>query len=724
MTGDQLPFDSSKKLTEQLDIDFALQAAELGVWEINPTTNQVLWDERCQALFGLRQADTIPLQETLQYIHSDDLDHVLAAIQRITTFPSDRLFDQTYRTVGADGGKLRWVRFWGQAKFTPTGDLYRFSGIAQEVTQQVLAQQALERQQAQQRFLLQLSDALRSLTDPLTVYYQTACLVGEYLGANRVGYAEDQGDGNTIVVLQNYVNGVPDLQGTYQYADYGPLLDEFLAGRTVARSDIANDPSLTPAQKEAHRVLHLGATLNKPLLKDGRLMAVLFIHYQQAHHWSADELSLLEGVAERLVVAVDRAMVYEALQQSEQRFRMMADLLPQAIWVTDAEGNTEFLNKWWETYTGMPFNSASVWQISADIVHPEDRSRLIAVFRQAIETGIPFDIEHRNRSASGEYRWFLNKGEPYRDPQTEQITKWVGMGIDIHDRKRAEHLLQQSEARYRLLAADLEQQVRERTLELTATNTDLLESNALLVRSNKNLEQFAYIASHDLQEPLRKIKQFGDLLKKHFTDSNSQELVYLERMQTAASRMSTLIHDLLSYSRIATHRELSTLVSLDMVVERVLNTLELVIAETGAEVQVDPLPTLLGDATQLGQLFQNLLSNALKFRRKEASDDWIRPLIEIRAQLVSSDTLPPSFKPARLSPAYHLIQVSDNGIGFEEKYLDRIFQVFQRLHGKNEFTGTGIGLAICEKVVANHGGLITATSQPGKGSHFSVYLPA
>lgn len=723
MTGDQRTFDSSKKLTEQLDIDFALQAAGLGVWEINPTTNQVIWDQRCQALVGLQQVDVIPFQEAIQYIHPDDLDHVLAAIQRTTTHPSDGLFDETYRTVGADEGRLRWVRFWGQAKFSPTGELDRFSGIAQEVTQQVLAQQALEQQQAQQRFLLQLSDALRSLNDPLAIYYQTACLVGEYLGANRVGYAEDQGDGNMVVVLRNYVNGVTDLQGTYQYADYGPLLDEFQAGRTVVRSDIARDPNLTSAQKEAHRVLQMGATLNKPLLKEGRLIAVLFIHYEQAHAWSADELSLVEGVAERLVIAVDRATAYEALRQSEQRFRMMADSVPQAIWVTDAEGNTEFLNKWWEDYSGVPFKPSTAWQVAADILHPEDSPRLVAAFRQAMQTGTPFEVEQRNRSASGEYRWFLNRGEPYRDPQTGKITKWVGLSVDIHDRKRADHLLQQSEARYRSLAADLEQQVQQRTQELRAANADLLESNALLVRSNENLEKFAYIASHDLQEPLRKIQQFGDLLRTRYTDSNGEELGYLERMQTAASRMSTLIRDLLSYSRIATRRELSRLVSLNEVVEQVLATLELVISEMDAEVQVDPLPTLRGDATQLGQLFQNLLSNALKFRRKDASGVWIKPLIQIRAQLVSSDALSPSLKPARPSSTYHLIQVSDNGIGFEEKYLDRIFQVFQRLHGKGEFAGTGIGLAICEKVVANHGGLITATSQPGNGSTFSVYLP-
>ncbi|GAB4000863.1 hypothetical protein GCM10028807_55160 [Spirosoma daeguense] len=281
--------------------------------------------------------------------------------------------------------------------------------------------------------------------------------------------------------------------------------------------------------------------------------------------------------------------------------------------------------------------------------------------------------------------------------------------------------LRESESRYRLLSVDLEQQIQLRTQELTMTNAELLDLNGLLIRSNENLEKFAYIASHDLQEPLRKIQQFGDLLKTRYTDSTGDELVYLERMQLAASRMSTLIRDLLSFSRISTRRDLMKPIVLNEVVDQALTSLELVLAETGAEVRVAPLPTI--DATQLGQLFQNLLSNALKFRRKDSSGDWVKPLIEIQLNRVTSEDLPALVKPARPAQTYYLIQVSDNGIGFEEKYLDRIFQIFQRLHGKGEFAGTGIGLAICEKVVANHGGAITATSQLGQGTTFLIYLP-
>ena len=221
-----------------------------------------------------------------------------------------------------------------------------------------------------------------------------------------------------------------------------------------------------------------------------------------------------------------------------------------------------------------------------------------------------------------------------------------------------------------------------------------------------------------MQEPLRKIQSFGDLLKSQYADQLGDGADYLSRMQNSAQRMSTLIRDLLTYSRITTRQDATAPVSLDIVVNTVLADLELTIQETGAAVTIDPLPTVPGDHSQLGQLFQNLLSNALKFRQ-----DGVPPRISVSTRQIPATDLPAAVRPTHAAVAYHQIDVADNGIGFDEKYLDRIFQVFQRLHGKTQFVGTGIGLAICEKVVTNHGGAITATSQPGQGATFSVFFP-
>ncbi|GAB3953325.1 hypothetical protein GCM10028805_36800 [Spirosoma harenae] len=287
----------------------------------------------------------------------------------------------------------------------------------------------------------------------------------------------------------------------------------------------------------------------------------------------------------------------------------------------------------------------------------------------------------------------------------------IATGVEITQQVATHQALLLREEQLRQQSRELDRQVAERTQQLQ-------DSIHELKRSNQNLQQFAYIASHDLQEPLRKIQQFGDLLQTQFPTEVGEGVTYLERMRSAAHRMSSLIRDLLGYSRISTRRDSNQPVSLTAVVEAVLQSMELLIQETSATIQLGDLPEVEGDASQLEQLLQNLISNALKFRKP-----GVAPQIQIRSSQVMSRDLPKAFTAQRAGNDYYRIDVADNGIGFEEKYLDRIFTVFQRLHNRTEYAGTGIGLAICEKVVANHGGWISAQSQPGQGSTFSVYLP-
>ena len=244
-----------------------------------------------------------------------------------------------------------------------------------------------------------------------------------------------------------------------------------------------------------------------------------------------------------------------------------------------------------------------------------------------------------------------------------------------------------------------------------------------LRQSNQNLEQFAYVASHDLQEPLRKIQSFGDLLLSLYAQSlptDAQDI--LNRMQLAAGRMSILIRDLLTYSRLSLQPAPFQPVNLNQIVAGVLTDLELSITDKQAQINDNTqasstLPVLRGEPTQLRQLFQNLIGNALKFTRP-----GVAPQISLTARPVLRADLPDSLASATISN-WVAIAVEDNGIGFSEEHGQRIFQLFERLHGRNEYAGTGIGLSVCLKVAENHGGTITAQGQPGQGATFSVYLP-
>jgi PAS domain S-box-containing protein len=266
----------------------------------------------------------------------------------------------------------------------------------------------------------------------------------------------------------------------------------------------------------------------------------------------------------------------------------------------------------------------------------------------------------------------------------------------------------------------LESRVMERTKQLIDTNDGLereivrrekvehalQENSKNLARSNQELQDFAYVASHDLQEPLRKIQAFGDLLESEYGHQLGDGVEYLSRMRSAASRMSVLIQDLLAFSRVSTKPQELQRINLNEIVSGVVNDLETSIAEKKGAVVVADLPAVWADTTHMRQLFQNLIGNALKFHR-----EGVPPQVTITVQA------------HKKADKFYEIHVNDNGIGFDEKYLDRIFSVFQRLHSRDSYEGTGIGLAVCRKIVERYGGSINAVSTLNSGSTFIIKLP-
>lgn len=251
----------------------------------------------------------------------------------------------------------------------------------------------------------------------------------------------------------------------------------------------------------------------------------------------------------------------------------------------------------------------------------------------------------------------------------------------------------------------LEEQVKIRTQKIQRASERLQKLNLELQRSNNELEEFAYIASHDLQEPLRKIQSFGNLLQEECKDTLQGDAeIYLDRILHAAGRMRKLINDLLEYSRVSRSTTILKNIDLNTVIGSVISDIDLYIKETHTKIHVDALPKIEADPLLMQQLFQNLIMNAIHYRHPER-----KPIISINSKLIKETNL--------------LISVQDNGIGFDEQYVDKIFRIFERLYSKQEKSGTGIGLAICRKIVEQHHGLITAKSKSGFGSTFFITLP-
>jgi PAS domain S-box-containing protein len=326
----------------------------------------------------------------------------------------------------------------------------------------------------------------------------------------------------------------------------------------------------------------------------------------------------------------------------------------------------------WRAFTGQNVDQIQGWGWIGPI-HPDDRDGTAEVWRQAVTTKTPYETEFRLRRHDGQYRHMAVRGVPIVGEDGE-VREWGGTCTDITERKQAEGKLQHY--------------MQE------------------LKRSNAELQDFAAIAAHDLQEPLRKVTAFGDHLKEHCGD-NLDELGrdFLARMQNAAQRMSVLIEALFQYSRVGARAEPFQSVDMLAVVFGVVADVEARISRSHARIEFTPMPKVMADATQVRQLIQNLVANALKFQRPGT-----RPHVVIEGRTIDHGGCE--------------ISVRDNGIGFEAKYLERIFRPFQRLHGRSEYEGSGMGLAICRKVVALHGGTITAHSRPGEGSTFVVTLPA
>ena len=375
----------------------------------------------------------------------------------------------------------------------------------------------------------------------------------------------------------------------------------------------------------------------------------------------------------------------EALARERLLLRALIDNLPDAIYAKDTAGRKTLVNPADLKNLRCKTEAEAIGKNDFDLF-PKDLAEKFWADDLKVITGQPvINREEYLFDEAGRKRWLLTSKLPLRN-QDGKIVGLIGIGRDITVQKEAEDALRESDEKLQQFAHQLE-------------------------RSNRELQDFAYVASHDLQEPLRKVVVFGERLKEKNADKfDPESFDFLARMQSAAGRMQTLINSLLTFSRVTTKAQPFAPVNLAEVAAAVVDDLEGRIEQVKGRVEVGTLPVIDAEPVQMRQLLQNLIGNALKFRRPEEP-----PVVKVNAEIIS-DAAMPEKKLCRLT-------VSDNCIGFDEKYAERIFQVFQRLHTRNEYEGTGMGLAIVKKIALYHGGDIIAKSKPGQGATFIMTIP-
>lgn len=379
-----------------------------------------------------------------------------------------------------------------------------------------------------------------------------------------------------------------------------------------------------------------------------------------------------QGYIGYVIDITERKQAEFVITQNESTWRALANSIPQQAWMADAEGYRFWLNQPYLDYTGSTMEASQGWGWTS-FIREDQAEALVENIRLASHTKAPFEATVAIRAKNGQYRWFLSRAMPIENADGE-IIRWFGTNTDIHELQEMQEALERSQRQ--------------------------------LAISNRDLEQFAAIASHDLQAPLRKAKSFCEMIRPRLQVQLDPETYSLMgRIHASLESMQSLVSDLLSLSQVSTEAQAFDLIDLSPILKRVITTLSDLIEETGAVIQIKQLVQVYGDGEQLTLLIQNLLENAIKYQPPGQ-----KPQVEIEA----------------INPERHLCQISvrDNGIGFSQSQAERIFRPFERLHGKSSaYHGNGIGLAICHRIVERHNGHIWATSSPGQGSVFVIQLP-
>jgi PAS domain S-box-containing protein len=763
------------KLQESRDeLSFAIDAAELGTWDYNPVTNRFIANDRLKNWFGLSDKESVDLTRAFEAIAPSDRERVSKAIQGALEFDSGGKYDIEYSLVNPGSDKERVVRAKGRAWFDNNKKAYRLNGTLEDITEGVTINRKLEEKERKFRSLVSsvpvgitvfrgpdfivemanatylelvgkkesefvgkpLFDALPEVREAVESLLTGVLTTGQsYYGyefpviLNRYGKLEqtyfnfvyqalrEEEDGITGVVVvaneitesvkakliladsekqfRNMVMQSPIPMTIFRGEDYviemaNTIMFEKIWRRSedsvIGKKVLDVFPELK-AQRypELLREVYTTGKTHKEnesiaLVQGDDGMKTFYLDFEYAPLFAGKDV--VDGIMVTVNDVTEKVEARKKIENAEERARLSIDAAEMGVFEVDLKTDQLI----YDERFGAIFEVGPTLERGqlVDLFHPDDLAMRERKHRDALASG-NLDYEARLLLKSGE-KWIRARGKVRYD-DAGKPAELLGVIQDVTKQKHS--------------MSELERRVRERT-------SALEESNRQLERSNEDLQQFAHVASHDLKEPVRKIKIFSSKLTDDYRSSLGEKGVnYLDKIIKSTNRMYAMIDGVLNYSSITSFGQTLRIVDLNIIVESIKSDLEILIQEKEGKIDITNLPSIEGAPELLYQLFYNLINNSLKFSRYK-----IPAQINLTSTFIERD-----------GKRFAKIILNDNGIGFDNKYAEKIFTTFTRLNSKDVYEGTGLGLALCKKIVLRHGGEISAQSEQNHSSEFTILLP-
>lgn len=630
--------------------------AQLGNWTMDLSTREFTWSDEMFNIYELPKEERLTFEEWTHFIYPEEREEVLAYLEEC--IEKRQPYQKLHRIV-LRNGKVKTLDRRGEFILNDKGEPVTMIGTTQDVTVQQQVQQELRDNQT---FIQKIADATPSIIASYNINTGKYLFVSEGLH-KLLGYQPSQ-------ALEG---GIPFFVSLVHPDDLPALTEK-------------NARALEEANRHPENNDYVIEFMYRMRHQNGQ--------YRWFHTYGTIFDRNPQGTVEHILnISLDVTEQVEAthkIKEQEHFIQQIADASPTILYLFDADANKmAYMNR--ESFFVLGFTPEEILDLGASVntqlYHPEDLE-LLPERRES-----PKKFQHRDsmmqyecrmKTRDGSYKWMLVREIIFKTAEDGRVLQTLGAALDISQRKEMEQTI--------------------------------LQNSYQLQQSNASLEEFAYVASHDLKEPLRKISTFGDrLVNTQMDNLTADGKIYLHKIIDASQRMQTMISDLLTVSMITGDRSFQPC-SLQDILQDVLQTLEYKIEQKGARIDATDLPEAHIIPSQARQLFQNLLSNSLKFTREEAP-----PVIRITHRYLPPEVLLGYQLPK--ATQYLELKFEDNGIGFEDEYAGKIFAIFQRLHGRSEYEGTGIGLAIVKKIVEHHGGIISASGMPGQGATFIIILP-